>query len=141
MCQWISRNFSLAVNWRKIQMDQKSNLSLPWTSTHKCNVCSKTFTELLILKSHIRRLHFQCEICDLVCWQFIDLITHLSNGHGKEVEYKCEICDKSFINFKVDRWQHMKEIHDKNRYWIKKLVFFLSNPKVISNQFHVIFSR
>ncbi|KAK3599081.1 hypothetical protein CHS0354_024408 [Potamilus streckersoni] len=79
----------------------KQHVSIHTGKTHKCHYCSKSYTEMNKLRSHIqtkheRSLKYPCEFCDRCFTSKGGLQYHMKTIHKKDLKYKCDTCGKGF---------------------------------------------
>lgn len=72
------------------------------TNGYRCEVCSRIFTNRVVLTNHIERMHggkgpTECEFCRKKYSSVVDLIMH-KKSHVGMATYQCQYCDQHFMN-------------------------------------------
>ena len=82
----------------------------------ECKLCNKTFTQLVVLKSHEQSsIHnknkiFKCESCQKKFTKKVSLHSHEKRMHqtNNEKEFHCKYCNKKVKSIKM----HIRAVHD-----------------------------
>lgn len=100
---------------------------------HTCGECNKHFTDLSILKSHIRACTstadalYSCTICCTWFCNFTNLKAHLFREHSSENNPRCSICCKQFTHADLKRHMRVHSHEPVNKYVICDEQFALNH--------------
>ena len=84
--------------------------------SHKCNICSQSFSRVFDLKKHIHIFHegrkdYECKSCGKSFTKSGSLKKHNHVVHEGHKDFMCESCGKSFSR-SADVKRHMNRLHD-----------------------------
>ena len=82
----------------------KKRLHAATKAQHKCELCSKIYSDVKALKAHIESIHkksaeLHCNQCERIFSSKYALNRHKKEVHEKLVPHICETCGKSFAQF------------------------------------------
>jgi KRAB domain-containing zinc finger protein len=82
---------------------------------YKCDICTKTFTVKMGLRSHLNTVHneernFACNACDFKAKSIIILNRHNERVHKNNLKHLCSHCGKKFFRA-YDLRCHIHRVH------------------------------
>lgn len=110
-------------NKRKLKRHAKVSHSIS-PKDNVCPRCDKHFTTKEKLDAHIREIHIQlhlsCSQCNFEALKKRDLMRHVRNSHGTNLQHdsangasiKCNLCDQVFMNNR-NLQRHVRVLHKK----------------------------
>ena len=88
---------------------------------HLCEICQKGFTDVTVLRYHIKIQHekigrkHKCEICGQAFIERCVLKSHIRFVHSTAAdEYRCNICDKVYKHYVTFREHEKSKLHKIN---------------------------
>ena len=104
---------------KPMNVDEKENVQDTELNVEepKCDICERKFRSLLGLRFHMRSMHDQvyipnliCDICNKEYTNTSELNRHKKNVHGPK-DQSCEVCGKFFSRSKLN--DHQRQAHKK----------------------------
>ena len=82
---------------------------------YKCDICKKTFTVKMGLRSHLNTVHseerrFSCHNCDFKAKSIVILNRHVERVHKNNLKHLCSHCGKKFFRA-YDLRCHIHRVH------------------------------
>ena len=104
------------IEWFKLKLNRlQISLNVKHTSSHKCDICKKYFSEKNLLTLHIKKAHVNkrlsnCGVCNKDFTTVLEVLQHIEQYHFGKPQLECHTCNVIYYN-EIDLNEHKETVH------------------------------